>query len=96
MVKHITKIVLIVLSLILIFACEAGKQVELDVEVNVTLDGKPASKATVILDSVELGATDRMEIFQRESGDNPAQRSSWLFRKKPLGMISSHGRIHSW
>jgi len=85
MVKQITKIVLIVLSLILIFACEAGKQVELDVEVNVTLDGKPAPKAKVILDSVELGATDSNGDFSKRIRRQPGAEVFVAVQKEATG-----------
>ncbi|NIN01388.1 MAG: hypothetical protein GTO24_25840 [candidate division Zixibacteria bacterium] len=39
MAKQIIRIGLILLSSMVIFACEAGKQVDIDVDVNVTLDG---------------------------------------------------------
>jgi hypothetical protein len=56
---------------VLIFGCEARKQVELDVEVNVTLDGKPAPKAKVLLDSVEVGATDSDGEFSKRIRRQP-------------------------
>jgi tetratricopeptide (TPR) repeat protein len=63
MAKQIIRIGLILLSSMVIFACEAGKQVDIDVDVNVTLDGNPAPQAQVLLDGVELGATDKNGHF---------------------------------
>ena len=55
MVKQITRIIVVLFLSMLIFACEARKQVELDVEVDVTLDGKPAPQAKVLLDGTFYG-----------------------------------------
>jgi len=85
MVKHITTIVLILFVSILIFACEAGKQVELDVEVKVTLDAKPASKAKVLLDSVELGATDSDGYFSKRIKRQPGAEVSVAVQKEATG-----------
>jgi hypothetical protein len=85
MVKHITKIVLVLFLSILIFACEAGKQVELDVEVNVTLDGKPAPQAKVILDGVELGATDSNGDFSKRIKRQPGAEVFVAVQKEITG-----------
>jgi tetratricopeptide (TPR) repeat protein len=85
MLKHIIKIALILFSSILIFACEAGNQVELDVEVNVTLDGKPASQAKVLLDSVELGATDSDGYFLKRIMRQPGAEIFVAVQKEATG-----------
>ena len=85
MVKQITKIALVLFSSILIFACEAGKQAELDVEVNVTLDGKPLPQAKVILDGVELGATDGNGDFSKRIKRQPGAEISVAVQKETTG-----------
>jgi len=85
MIKQITKIVVILFLSTLIFACEAGKQVELDVEVNVTLDGKPAPKAKVLLDSVEVGATDSNGDFSKRIRSQPGAEVFVTVQKEAAG-----------
>ncbi|UCG64401.1 MAG: hypothetical protein JSW12_17485, partial [Deltaproteobacteria bacterium] len=85
MVKQITKIVLVLLSSILIFACEAGRQVEIDVEVNVTLDGKPATQAKILLDGVEWGATDSNGYFLKRISRQPGAEVFLAVRKEATG-----------
>jgi tetratricopeptide (TPR) repeat protein len=69
----------------LIFACEAGKQVELDVEVNVSLDGKPAPQAKVLLDSVEVGATDSNGEFSKRIRRQPGAEVFVAVQKEATG-----------
>lgn len=85
MVKQITKIVIVILSSILIFACEAGRQAEIDVEVNVTLDGKPATQAEVLLDEVETGTTDSNGFFSKRISRQPGAEVSVAVRKEATG-----------
>jgi hypothetical protein len=85
MVKQITKIVLVILSSILIFACEAGRQAEIDVEVNVTLDGKPATQAGILLDGVESGATDSNGYFSKRISRQPGAEVLLAVRKEATG-----------
>ena len=85
MVKHITKIALILFASILIFACEAGKQVEIDVEVNVTLDGKPAPQAKVLLDGAEYGATDSNGYFSKRIKRQPGAEVFVAVQKEATG-----------
>ncbi|MFB0506213.1 MAG: carboxypeptidase regulatory-like domain-containing protein [Thermodesulfobacteriota bacterium] len=85
MAKQIMRIGLILLSSMLIFACEAGKQVELDVEVNVTLDGKPAPEVKVLLDNVELGATDSDGYFSKRIMRQPGTEVFVAVQKEATG-----------
>ncbi len=85
MIKQITKIVMILFLSILIFACEAGKQVDLDVEVNVTLDGKPAPRAKVLLDNVEVGATDNNGEFSKRIRRQPGAEVFVAVQKEATG-----------
>lgn len=56
MIKQAKKLTFILFLSIMIFACSKGKKLEM--EMNATLDGKPAVKATILIDGVEEGATD--------------------------------------
>jgi len=85
MVKQITKIVLVVFSSILIFACEAGRQAEIDVEVNVTLDGKPVAQAKVLLDRIESGATDSNGYFSKRISRQPGAEVLLAVQKEARG-----------
>jgi len=83
--KQITKIVLVVLSAILIFACEAGRQTEIDVEVNVTLDNKPVPQAKVLLDGIESGATDNNGYFSKRVSRQPGAEVRLAVQKEATG-----------
>ena len=85
MVKQITIIVLVVFSSILIFACEAGRQAEIDVEVNVTLDGKPVAQAKVLLDGIESGATDSNGYFSKRISRQPGAEVLLAVQKEARG-----------
>ncbi|NVL92444.1 MAG: PEGA domain-containing protein [Desulfobacterales bacterium] len=85
MVKQITKIVLVVFSSILIFACGTGKQAELEVEVSVTLDGKPAPQAKVLLDGADSGATDSNGYFSKRIKRQPGAEVLVAVQKEATG-----------
>jgi len=85
MVKQMTKIALVLFSTILIFACEAGKKAEVDVAVNVTLDGKPAAQAKVLLDGVESGATDSNGDFSKRITRQPGSEVFVAVQKEAAG-----------
>jgi tetratricopeptide (TPR) repeat protein len=85
MVRHITKIALILLSSILLFACGTGKQAEIDVEVNATLDGNPAPQAKVLLDGVELGTTDSNGDFSKRIRRQPGAEVFVAVQKEATG-----------
>ncbi len=91
MFRHIIKIVLILFSSILIFACEGGKQSEIEVEVNVTLDGKPTPQAKVLLDDLELGATDGNGYFSKRIMRQPGSEVFVAVQKEAPGY-----RIEPW
>jgi tetratricopeptide (TPR) repeat protein len=85
MVKQIIKIGLVLLSSILIFACEARRQAEIDVEVNVTLDGKPVPQAKVLVDGVESGATDSNGYFLNRISRQPGAEVFLAVQKEATG-----------
>jgi tetratricopeptide (TPR) repeat protein len=85
MVKQMTKIGLVLFSTILIFGCDAGKKAEIDVAVNVTLDGKPAAQAKVLLDGVESGATDSSGDFSKRITRQPGSEVFVAVQKEATG-----------
>ena len=73
MVKSTINVAMIIIAALLILACNAEKQVDIDVELNVTLDGKPASRARVILDGNEMGFTDTNGRFVQRLKKQPGE-----------------------
>jgi tetratricopeptide (TPR) repeat protein len=65
MVKQIIRLIFILLSFFLIFACETGKKAEFELQVKAILDGKPASDAKILLDGNELGTADGNGYFSK-------------------------------
>jgi len=59
--------------------------VEIDVEVNVTLDGKPATQAKILLDGVEWGATDSNGYFLKRISRQPGAEVFLAVRKEATG-----------
>jgi tetratricopeptide (TPR) repeat protein len=58
MVKQTLKMFFFLCLSILICSCGVGKKSELEVKVQATLDGEPASQARVLVDGAEVGLTD--------------------------------------
>jgi len=85
MVKQITKIVLVLLSSILIFACGTGKQTELEVEVSVTLDGEPTPQAKILLDGADSGVTDSDGYFSKRIKRQPGAEVLVAVQKAATG-----------
>ncbi len=71
MVKSAINFTIIILASILLVACNAQKEVDLEVEVNVTLDSSPVSQAKIFFDGSEMGSTDTHGRF------------SWRLKKLP-------------
>ncbi len=89
MSKHITRVVLIFISLMLLFACSNEKQLKL--EVKAVLDGKPASQATVAVDGVELGSTGDDGLFSMIIKKKPGTDVQVSAKKEETGY-----RIEPW
>jgi tetratricopeptide (TPR) repeat protein len=85
MVKQTLKLSLIILLSMLIFACGTGKKVELDVELNVILDGKPAPQAKVTIDGVEAGVTDGNGYFSQRLNRQPGTQVQLSVHKEAAG-----------
>jgi tetratricopeptide (TPR) repeat protein len=85
MFKQTLKLSLIIISSILIFACEAEKKVELEVEVNAILDGKPAPQAKVTIDGVQAGVTDGNGYFSQRISRQPGTEVQLSVHKEAGG-----------
>lgn len=79
------KIVFILFSSILIFACGVEKQAEVEVQLNVTLDGKPAPQAKVLLDGIEFGITDNNGYFSKSIKKQPGEEVLVAVQKEVTG-----------
>ena len=91
MVKSTVKFAFIILSSILILACNSAKQVDLDVQVKVTLDGKPANQARVSFDGLEVGSTDIDGRFNQRLKRQPGEEVRVSVHKDAEGY-----RIKPW
>ena len=91
MVKSTLNAAIIILSSLLILACNVQKQVDLDMEVNVSLDGKPASQARVFLDGNEIGSTDANGRFLHRIKKQPGEEVRVSVHKGAVGY-----RIEPW
>ncbi|MDY6792037.1 MAG: PEGA domain-containing protein [Thermodesulfobacteriota bacterium] len=85
MVKQIIRLVIILLSFFLLFACDMGKKAEFELQVNVTLDGKFASDAKVLLDGDELGMTDNSGYFSKKMKKQPGSEVQVSVHKEARG-----------
>ena len=85
MVKQIIRLIFILLSFILIFACETGKKAEFELQVEVTLDGKFASDVRVLIDSDELGITDNKGYFSKRIKKQPGSEIHLSVHKEARG-----------
>lgn len=91
MIKQTTRLVLIVISLFLFFACDTSKKVDLELEVNVTLDGEPAPQAKIAVDGTEVGATDGSGHFLQTLQALPGAEVQVTVEKEAAGY-----RIDRW
>ncbi|UCH20838.1 MAG: PEGA domain-containing protein [Deltaproteobacteria bacterium] len=86
-----TRLGIIILSLLVLFACEAGKKADLYVEVKATLDGKPAPQAEVLVDGVAVGVTDSSGHFSQKLQKQPGAEVEVAVHKEASGY-----RIEPW
>lgn len=91
MIKQTTRLVLIVISLFLLFACDTSKKVDLELEVNVTLDGKPSPQAKIVIDGTPVGETDGSGHFLQKLQGLPGAEVKVTVEKKATGY-----RIDPW
>jgi len=85
MVKQIIRLIFILLSFFLIFACETGKKAEFELQVKAALDGKPALDAKVLLDGNEIGMTDTSGYFSKRIKKQPGSEIQVSVMKEAPG-----------
>jgi len=85
MLKQTIRLFFILLSFLLLFACETGKQVEFEMQVNVTMDGKPTTGAKVLVDGTELGFTDSSGYFSKRIKKQPGSEVQVSVSKEVAG-----------
>jgi len=91
MVKLAMKILtLLVLSLLMI-ACGVEKHADFEVQLRVTMDGKPAPQAKVLLDGVESGTTDKDGNFSQRIKRQPGAEVQVVVQKDAPGY-----RVEPW
>lgn len=85
MVKQIIRLIIILLSFFLIFACETGNKAEFELQVKVTLDGKFASDVRVLIDGNEMGITDNSGYFSKRITKQPGSEIQVSVHKEARG-----------
>lgn len=85
MAKLLLKNLLILFSTLLLFACSAQKDVELEVSLSVKLDGKPLSNAQINIDGASAGTTDTEGKFIQRINRLPGQEVSLSVSKDAPG-----------
>ena len=91
MVKTTLKVAFIILSSMVILACNPAKQVDLEVQIKVTLDGKPASQARIMFDGNDVGTTDADGRFTQRIKKQPGEEVKVSVHKDAEGY-----RIKPW
>lgn len=87
---RVKMLTLLSLSLLMI-ACGAGKQADVEVQLRVSMDGKPAPQAKVLLDGVESGLTDRDGNFSQRIKRRPGAEVQVAVQKDTPGH-----RVEPW
>lgn len=85
MVKQTLKIFFFLCLSILICSCGVGKKTELEVKVQATLDGEPASQARVLVDGTEVGLTDDKGNLTEKIWRQPGEEVSVEIRMEASG-----------
>lgn len=91
MVKVRMKTLALLVSSLLMVACGVGKQADLEVQFRVTMDGKPAPQAKVVLDGAELGITDQNGNFSQRIKRQPGVEVQVVVQKDAPGY-----RVEPW
>ena len=91
MVKSTIKVTLVIIASMLILACNAMNQVDLEIEIDATLDGKPVAEAAVFLDGSQVGTTDANGQFRQRMKRQPGQEVQLSVQKTAEGY-----RIDPW
>ena len=85
MTKKTLKILFLLCLSILICSCGVGKKAELEVKVQATLDGEPASQAKVLVDGQEVGLTDNKGNLTQKIWRQPGEEVSVEIRMEAPG-----------
>ena len=85
MVKQMLKRLFFLCLSILIFSCGVGQKAELEVKVQATLDGEPASQAKVLVDGQEVGLTDNKGNLTQKIWRQPGEEVSVEIRMEAPG-----------
>jgi tetratricopeptide (TPR) repeat protein len=91
MVKQTFRFVLILMAILFVFACDTTKKVDFELEVAVSLDGKPVSQARVLVDGTQIGSTDDRGYYMQKMQKLPGQEVQVTVTKEASGY-----RIESW
>jgi len=91
MVKQTFRFVLILMALLFVFACDTTKKVDFELEVAVSLEGKPVSQAKVFVDGTQIGSTDDRGYYLQKMQKLPGQEVQVAVTKEASGY-----RIESW
>ncbi len=91
MVKVRMKTLALLVSSLLMVACGVAKQADLEVQFRVTMDGKPAPQAKVVLDGAELGITDQDGNFSQRIKRQPGVEVQVVVQKDAPGY-----RVEPW
>lgn len=91
MVKLKMKILALFSLSLLMIACGVEKQADLELQLRVTMDGKPAPHAKVLLDGVESGITDKDGNFSQRVKRQPGAEVHVAVRKDTPGY-----RVEPW
>ncbi|MEJ2427430.1 MAG: PEGA domain-containing protein [Deltaproteobacteria bacterium] len=76
MVKQMLKGLFFLSLSILVFSCGVGQKAELEVKVQATLDGEPASEARVLIDGAQVGLTDNKGNLTQKIWRQPGKEVS--------------------
>jgi tetratricopeptide (TPR) repeat protein len=91
MVKARVRILALLVSSLFVMACGVGKQADIEVQLRVTMDGKPAPQAKVLLDGVEAGRTDKDGNFSQTIKRLPGAEVQVVVQKEAPGY-----RVEPW
>ena len=86
-----TRWVIAIAAAFLLLACEGSKTVDLELELAVTLDGRPAPGATVFIDGTQVGATDDSGHFLQKLSKLPGAEVHVAVEKEADGL-----RVEPW
>ena len=90
-VNRATRLGIAIAAVFLLSACEGSKTVDLEVELTVTLDGKPASAAKVLIDGTQAGTTDDGGRFLQKLSKQPGAEVQVAVEKEASGY-----RVDPW